>query len=428
MIDNAYTEAVEYLYNSTPQFQLIGAAAYKPGLDTAYALDRAFGEPHKQFKTIHIAGTNGKGSTAHTIAAALQLSGYKVGLYTSPHLADFRERIRVNGEKISHEGVVDFVKRYKEMNAECSPSFFELTTIMAFDWFASNGVDVAVIETGLGGRLDTTNIITPELSVITNISFDHTAQLGNTLEAIASEKAGIIKPGVPVVIGEASGSVADIFRSKALSEGSPIVFVEDTCQWQGAEANVDCNVYHGTRWGDITGALSGECQLKNAQTIMAALELLPGLGFKRINSAAVSGAFANVCRLTGLMGRWTIVNQSPLTICDTGHNTGGWQYISDRLQALPRPLIMVIGFVSDKDVDHILEMMPRDAEYIFTQASIPRAMNANLVAENAAKYGLNGTITVGVKEAVAQASDRARATGGSVFIGGSTFVVADYLS
>lgn len=429
MMDNSYSEAVEYLYNSTPQFQLIGAAAYKPGLDTARALDRAFGSPHRLYKTIHIAGTNGKGSTAHTIAAALQLAGYKVGLYTSPHLADFRERIRVNGEKITHEGVVDFVNRYKSMDVDCNPSFFELTTIMAFDWFASQGVDVAVIETGLGGRLDTTNIITPELSVITNISFDHTAQLGNTLEAIASEKAGIIKRGVPVVIGEVTGNIADVFQLTADSVGAPIVFAESVWPWEHAEVKADCNKYYGTLWGDIVGSLSGECQVKNARTVMTALDILLKSGnFNRLTPKAISGAFADVCRLTGLMGRWMIVDHAPITICDTGHNTGGWQYISERLTTLPRPLLMVIGFVSDKDVDHILEMMPRDAEYIFTQASIPRAMDAHLVADKAACHSLNGIVVTGVKNAVAQASEKARATGGSVFIGGSTFVVADYLS
>ena len=420
-----YEEAVDYLYSRTPQFQLIGAAAYKPGLDTARCLDEAFGSPHRRYRTIHVAGTNGKGSTAHTLAAILQSAGYKVGLYTSPHLVDFRERIRVDGEMISKDGVVNFVRRYMELNPACSPSFFELTTIMAFDWFAEAGVDIAIIEAGLGGRLDTTNIITPILSVITNISFDHTAQLGNTLESIAIEKAGIIKPGIPVVVGEAEGVVARVFEERASRLGSPIVFAGDNNYWSEAITAADHNLYRSTRWGDIRGELTGECQQRNAAAVMATLECLDG--HVAVGDTDVKAGFSSVTSLTHLAGRWMKTVEKPLTVCDTGHNTGGWAYTSRRLDDMPRPLAMVIGFVSDKDVDHILEMMPSDARYYFTQASIPRAMAADVVAGKAVRFGLKGVVVPDVQDAVSRASADVRDTG-SVFIGGSTFVVADYLS
>ena len=419
-----YEEVINFLYSCTPQFQLIGAAAYKPGLDTAHCLDKAFGSPHRRYRTIHIAGTNGKGSTAHTLAAILQSAGYKVGLYTSPHLVDFRERIRVNGEMIPKAGVLDFVRRYRDIAPNCTPSFFELTTVMALDWFASENVDIAVIETGLGGRLDTTNIITPILSVITNISFDHVAQLGNTLESIAREKAGIIKPGVPVVIGEADGAVAKIFGERAAELGSSIIFACSKSYWRKSAVGHDHNTYENTRWGDIKGELTGECQQRNAATVMAALEMLGNT--VRITGRDVMTGFGQVVSMTHLMGRWMTVADNPLTVCDTGHNTGGWTYTSRRLENMPRPLAMVIGFVSDKDVDHILEMMPRDAVYYFTQASIPRAMAPELLARKAERFGLEGVVVPDVKKAVSRASCDVRDTG-SVFIGGSTFVVADYL-
>lgn len=419
-----FDQVVEYLYTCTPQFQQIGAAAYKPGLQTAVALDKAFGSPHRHFKTIHVAGTNGKGSTSHTLAAILSDAGYKVGLYTSPHLVDFRERIRVNGEMITKDGVVDFVERYKSMNLDCEPSFFELTTIMAFDWFARQGVDVAVIETGLGGRLDTTNIIGPVLSIITNISLDHVAQLGNSLLSIAREKAGIIKRSIPVVIGEAAGDVRALFEDTARVSGSQIYFAEDCEWWTRCDIGDDYNHYYATPWGDIEGALTGECQERNAATIFCALNSLSEIF--RFSAINVANGFKNVIEKTGLMGRWMRIGSNPTIICDTGHNTGGWEYTRTRLQDMRRPLAMVIGFVNDKDVDHILEMMPADAHYYFTQASIPRALSAEVLKEKASRYHLNGEIVVPVKEAVARASCDVTATG-SVFVGGSTFVVADLL-
>lgn len=417
-----YNEVIDFLYSATPQFQRIGAAAYKPGLETARRLDEAFGSPHTAYPCIHIAGTNGKGSTASTLAAILQSAGYRVGLYTSPHLVDFRERIRVDGEMISQKGVIDFVNRYREMHIDCSPSFFELTTIMAFDHFAAEKVDVAVIETGLGGRLDTTNIITPVLSIITNISLDHVAQLGNDLLSIASEKAGIMKPGVPVVIGEAEGDIASLFRSRAAESGSPITFASPASLWQSVTYNDNFNYYIRSPYGDIEGTLTGECQTRNAATVLTAIGKLAQHFI--ISDDAIKNGFKRVCDLTGLRGRWTTLSREPLTVCDTGHNTGGWAYTAKRLMTMPRPLSMVIGFVNDKDVEHILDLMPGDATYYFTQASIPRAMEAEEVKRRGEVHGLRGTAIGSVKRAVAEAREATPATG-SIFIGGSTFVVAE---
>lgn len=422
----SYDEAIEWLYSQLPMFQRVGAPAYKPGLDTAHRLDASFGHPHRRYHTIHIAGTNGKGSTAHTLAAVLQSAGYHTGLYTSPHLVDFRERIRVDGVMIPREAVIDFIERYRKMDIGCSPSFFELTMTMAFDWFAACDVDVAVIETGLGGRLDSTNIITPDLCVITNISFDHTAFLGDTLPAIASEKAGIIKSGIPVVIGEAEGEVRRVFCSKAADVGAPIVFAEDRhpissyCRSDGGW------IYEGTPFGTIIGELSGDCQPRNAATILTSLERLVSLGYK-IGDDAVCDGFGNVCRLTGLAGRWMRLSDNPLVICDTGHNTGGWEYISRQLAAMPGHKHIVIGFVSDKDVSHILDMMPKDASYYFTQASIARALPSAELAELASHHGLKGVSVTTVEEAYKKALD-ACAEGEMIFVGGSTFVVADLLA
>lgn len=421
-----YNEAIEFLYTSMPMFQRVGASAYKPGLDTVKMLDDKFGNPHLKYKTIHIAGTNGKGSTAHTLAAILQSAGYRVGLYTSPHLVDFRERIRVNGTMISHEAVVDFVNRYRAISLNCHPSFFELTMTMAFEYFAREKVDIAVIETGLGGRLDSTNIITPIMSIITNISFDHTAFLGDSLKSIAGEKAGIIKPSIPVVIGEAYGEVRDVFAQKALEQHSPIFFAQDEQRFAGVDSLDDGLLYRATQYGDIVGELMGDCQPKNAATILTALPLLEAQGLS-ITSQAVKEGFAHVTTLTGLMGRWMTLQRNPHVVCDTGHNVGGWEYISRRLHSIEGTLHMVIGFVNDKDVSHILEMMPKTAKYYITNAQIERAMPASQLAEIANQCGLIGEQYPSVEEAnnaalaAAQPSD-------TIFIGGSTFIVADLLT
>ncbi|MDE6317957.1 MAG: bifunctional folylpolyglutamate synthase/dihydrofolate synthase, partial [Muribaculaceae bacterium] len=421
-----YQETIKYLYNATPQFERIGAAAYKPGLDTSRALDNAWGNPHRRYPIIHVAGTNGKGSTCHTLAAILQSQGYRTGLYTSPHLIDFRERMRVDGKMISEEEVVDFVRRYREMNLGLSPSFFELTTIMAFDFFARRGVDIAVVETGLGGRLDTTNIVTPILSVITNISRDHMVQLGDTPAQIAIEKAGIIKPGVPVVIGNATGEgVKEVFDAKAAQEGAPIHYAADHSWFPSAEYRGDHIIYHDTIAGKIIGGLSGDCQLENTATILCAVETLRGEGLT-IDNHAIRHGFTRVMELTGLAGRWNKLCDKPLTICDTGHNEGGWRYLAPRLEKFGDSLVMVIGFVNDKDISHILDMMPKQARYIFTQAAIPRSMSAHTLAGQAEAAGLKGITIPDVSDALKEARAIAGENeNGVIFIGGSTYVVAE---
>lgn len=407
-------------------FQRMGANAYKPGLDTSITLDNVFGNPHLRFPSIHIAGTNGKGSTAHTLAAILQSAGYRVGLYTSPHLVDFRERIRVNGEMISHNAVINFVNRYQSLNLDCKPSFFELTMTMAFEHFANEKVDIAVIETGLGGRLDSTNIITPILSIITNISFDHTAFLGDTLAAIASEKAGIIKRHIPIIIGEANDETKSVFDQKASQENAPITYAEERKVFSSIERCPSGYIYNGTAYGRIIGELSGECQQKNTATILLAIEQLKLMGWEILPEAVKQG-FANVCKLTGLAGRWMKLQQSPCVVCDTGHNVGGWEYLSRQLSQVEGKLHMVIGFVNDKDISHILDMMPLNATYYFTRADIPRALPADEVKATALAKGLNGEAYATVAEAYRKALASASTTD-TIFIGGSTFVVADLLS
>lgn len=410
----SYQEAIEYLFNSAPMFQNIGAGAYKEGLDNTNLLDRHFGHPHRSYKTIHVGGTNGKGSVSHTLASVLQSAGYKVGLYTSPHLVDFRERIRVNGEMISEQRVVGFVEEMISsglMETEGGFSFFELTTALAFKYFEEAGVDIAVIEVGLGGRLDCTNIITPLLSIITNISFDHVQFLGNTLEKIAQEKAGIIKPGVPVIIGETNGEVKvrDVFALTANNLHSEISFADE--------------LYHEP----VESELKGDCQVRNTQTILTALDSLrknyPDL---KITDEAIREGFLHVCEKTGLMGRWQTISQKPLVICDTGHNVAGWEYLSRQLDRMPRPLHIIIGMVSDKDVTHVLKLMPRDAQYYFTQASVKRAMPVEQFAAIGKECGLTGNSYPDVATAYANALQNVG--NGSIFVGGSTFIVSDLLS
>lgn len=423
-----YSEAVDYLYSATPMFQKIGAAAYKPGLDTVLKLSEANGHSHRKFPTIHIAGTNGKGSTAHTLAAVLQSAGYRTGLFTSPHLIDFRERIRINGQMVSTDYVALWVENYIKADHGLQPSFFELTTVMAFDLFALNEVDVAVIETGLGGRLDSTNIITPVLSVITNISKDHVAQLGDSLTSIATEKAGIIKPGVDVVLGEGErADVREVFVRTAADKNSELIVASDNpLEWKASDSG---NLYPHTPFGPITGELSGECQARNANTIVHALQALRKRDFMFTDKDVAQG-FANVTGLTGLMGRWTVISDTPLTVTDTGHNEGGWRYLAPRLLQSGRKLHMVIGFVNDKDVDAILELMPRNAHYYFTRASVPRAMDPARLQQLARKVGLKGEVYENVGVAVEQARRRAEKENDNslIFIGGSTFIVADALA
>lgn len=425
-----YREAIDFLFESTPMFQNIGAHAYKPGLHTVTALSAAFGNPHRRLRTIHVAGTNGKGSTSSLIAASLTAAGYRTGLYTSPHLLDFRERIRIDGEMISEEEVCGFISKYHDMECGLAPSFFELTTVMAFDHFARHEVDVAVIEVGLGGRLDSTNIITPELSIITNISKDHTALLGDTLPEIAAEKAGIIKTGIPVIIGEAEGEVRRVFADTAAAHDSSITFAQDNLPYASAEAMSDVIRYTATPFGDIDCALTGTCQPHNAATALLALQYLQHHGFDRLTAESISRGFRDVNTLSGLMGRWMTVSTAPHVICDTGHNAGGWQYLSRQL-ANPAfgHLHMVIGFVNDKDISTILSMMPRQATYYFTSASVRRALPAHDLQQIAATHHLQGTAYPTVAEAYTAALQATRTQSeATIFVGGSTFIVADLLT
>ncbi len=421
-----YKEAIDFLYNQLPMYQRVGAPAYKPGLDTCINLARAFDNPQDGFKSVHIGGTNGKGSTAHTLAAIMQSAGYKVGLYTSPHLIDFRERIRVNGEMIPEDAVTDFVERFLSMHLDCSPSFFELTMIMAFEYFAKEKVDIAMIEVGLGGRLDSTNIITPELCVITNISFDHMQFLGNTLPAIAGEKAGIIKNGIPVVIGEASGDVKKVFEHCVEEVHAPIVFADESPLFSSYKIAADGIYYKGTSVGDFKGVLTGEYQLKNTATILCAVEQLRALHWN-ISDDAVKNGFAHVDSLTGLAGRWMKISDAPLTVCDTGHNEGGWKYLSHQINRSCGVKHLVIGFVSDKDVSHIMKLMPKDAKYYFTRPSIGRGMDENHLAATAKKEDLRGEVFSDVKSAY-EAAKASASKDDFIYVGGSTFVVADFLS
>lgn len=423
-----YNQTLDFLYNQLAMYQRVGASAYKPGLGTALELDEAFGKPSGKFRSIHIAGTNGKGSTAHTLAAILQASGYKTGLYTSPHLTDFRERIRINGEKIDKESVVDFTERYLAMNPEIRPSFFELTMTMAFEHFANNNVDIAVIETGLGGRLDSTNIINPLLSVITNISYDHMAMLGNTLPEIASEKAGIIKDGIPVIVGEAEGDVKRVFDKKATETRSRIRFADKEKLFDKYTFTADGVLYENTKYGTIKGELTGECQPKNSATILVAVDELRKSGFS-IPDEAVAKGFANVCEMTGLMGRWMKLSDDPLTICDTGHNTGGWKYISDQLNNMDGHKRIVAGFANDKDISGILKMISNidDMTFYASQASIPRALKSDELIIKADAAGIKAIDGGSVERAYSLAAKDCK-PGDILFIGGSNFVISDLLN
>lgn len=407
-----YQETINYLYSAAPLFQNIGAGAYKEGLSTTKTLDAYFGHPHTTFQTIHVGGTNGKGSTSHSIAAVLQSAGYKVGLFTSPHLVDFRERIRVNGEMVEEEYVVQFVETHRHFFEPLYPSFFELTTAMAFRYFADQGVDIAVIEVGLGGRLDCTNIIRPLLSVITNISFDHTQFLGATLKEIATEKAGIIKPGIPIVVGEHGAESDLVFKEVAIQQNAPLYFAEDT----------DICVEN------IFFQLKGDCQKKNLCTICTALSILQEQ--LNISSEHIREGLAHVCDLTHLMGRWQTLSTAPLTICDTGHNIGGWRYLAKRLQQFideGKQVHIVFGMVNDKDITHVVALLPKNARYYFTQASVNRALPAEKLMHVATNFNLKGATFASVT-AAHQAAINNASPEDVIFIGGSTFVVADLLT
>lgn len=407
-----YQDTITYLFNSAPLFQQIGAGAYKEGLGNTHALDAHFGHPHQAYRTIHVAGTNGKGSCSHTLASVLQEAGYRVGLYTSPHLVDFRERIRVNGTPITRQYVIDFVARERVFFEPLHPSFFELATSMAFCYFRDEQVDVAIIEVGLGGRLDCTNIIRPDLCLITNISFDHTQFLGHTLAAIAHEKAGIMKPGVPVVVGETTPETLPVFRTEAEQVGAPLYLAEEN----------DREDYPGLEY-----ELKGLYQQKNQRTLVTALPLLKEAGY-HIDGQIVRQGFAHVVENTGLMGRWQQLASHPTLLCDTGHNVGGISYIVRQLrQQQYRQLRIVIGMVNDKDVSGVIALLPREAVYYFTQAGVKRALEATALQRLGAESGLRGEAYPTVAEAVA-AAQKESLPEDFIFVGGSNFIVADLLT
>ena len=423
-----YSEALQYLYSSAPAFHLVGAAAYKPGLQNVEALMAHLGNPHTQFRSIHVAGTNGKGSTSHLIAAVLQSAGYKVGLFTSPHLVDFRERIRINGQMIPEEDVIRFIESFQRLTInDQQPSFFEITTALAFDYFAREKVDIAVIEVGLGGRLDSTNIITPLLSVITNIGFDHTEFLGNTLAKIAAEKAGIIKPNIPCVIGETDPETMPVFLETARQNNILGNGLETTnCRIWFAD---QCGYLHKCRLRDVPECqLHGGYQDKNQQTAYVALQVLRNYCGMTLPTKCVANGFAKVCTITGLRGRWEILCDKPLTICDTGHNSHGLKYVFDQLRKLQitnpqSQLHIIFGMVSDKDIDEVMKLLPQDAHYYFTQAKTHRAIPSSELASMFGKGEYFSDVPSAIKQAQKNATDK-----DIIFIGGSNYVVGEALT
>lgn len=423
-----YQETLNYLYNSTPVFEHVGAVAYKEGLQNTLALDKHFNHPHTNFKTIHIAGTNGKGSCSHSLASILQEAGYKVGLYTSPHLVDFRERIRVNGQCISKERVVKFVEDERKFFEPLHPSFFELTTALAFKYFDEQKVDIAIIEVGLGGRLDCTNIISPILSIITNISFDHTQFLGDTLAKIAAEKAGIIKKGVPVIIGEANEETSPVFQSKANGVNSDIVFAEDNAIVTSSSPMADGGRrYNLSNNSTLIGELSGDYQERNMNTILCACNILKQMNIIK-NDDVIAKGLTNICKNTGLLGRWQTIQNNPTVVCDTGHNVGGWNYLAPQIKRQQcNQLRIVFGMVDDKDINSVMYLLPKNAIYYWTQAESKRAIKAERVAEIAIKHDLRGEIFDNVEVAYTKALQDSNKDD-FVFVGGSSYIVADLLT
>lgn len=427
-----YTQTLEFLFQSLPAFESQGATGYKPGLERITAFCRHIGNPQRNFFSIHVAGTNGKGSVAHIIASVLQQAGYRTGLFTSPHLKDFRERIRVDGEMIPKQKVVNFVDKRRDKMVELELSFFEMTAAMAFDYFAQSDVEVAVIETGLGGRLDATNIITPILSVITNVGMDHTALLGDTLPKIAAEKAGIIKKSIPVIVGEADPRYDGVFEQTAAANKSRVIYAERefACEERTAGEGRQRFRLRRTRDAhsfDVELDLQGSYQSRNIVTASAAVDFLHEETPLTISRRAYLEGMRCAAANTALAGRWQTLATAPLTICDTGHNAHGIAYVAEQLRATPhRALYCVMGFVRDKDLAHILPLLPRDAHYIFTQAHSERALPAGELTAKAAIYGLKGETVDEVTAAVARARELA-APEDLIFIGGSTYVVAEAL-
>lgn len=433
-----YKSTLDYLYSQLPMFSRTGAAAMTKDLTNTWALCKLLDNPQEKFKSVHVGGTNGKGSTSHMLAAILQTAGYKTGLYTSPHLRDFRERIRINGQMISEQSVVDFVARYKNDFEELQVSFFEMTVGLAFDIFAYEQVDIAIIEVGLGGRLDSTNVINPLLSVITNIGWDHMNLLGNTLPLIAGEKAGIIKADVPVIIGEYQREVADVFTNKAYHEKTKLTFA--SAEWElkvegerqkakGESGNLlNVTISHTNqrfpRVLDLLMDLTGTYQQKNVKTVLSAVEELRLQGFV-ITDEHVKTALKQVSTLTGLNGRWQVIGQDPLTICDTGHNPDGIAEVLKNIAATPyKNLHFVLGMVNDKDITKVLQILPVDATYYFCKPDIPRGLSEEELKNQAGNFDLTGDAYPSVMSALI-AARYAADQDDLIFIGGSTFVVAE---
>lgn len=425
-----WRETLDYLYSALPMYQRIGSAAYKADLTNTHAICGLLNNPQHSFRSIHIAGTNGKGSTSHALAAIFSEAGYKTGLYTSPHLHDFRERIRINGHMISRQAVIHFTEKYKNDFGKIKPSFFEMTVGLAFDYFRQQKVDIAIIETGLGGRLDSTNVITPEFSLITNIGWDHMNLLGDTLKKIAEEKAGIIKPKVPVIISETDRDTKAVFIQKAKQTGSTIHFADQVIKVKSVRSvglkglQMDIVQKSKLRFSKLQLDLAGLYQVHNIKGILLGVDRARECGYK-ISDAVVRKALRNVTSLTGLRGRWQVLLRKPLTICDAGHNTHGLKEVIRQLKNTPHQnLHIVIGMVNDKEIDPILKLLPRKASYYFCQAAIPRALDAKLLADRAAVFHLKGIVIPVVKKALAEAQKRASKRD-LVFVGGSTFVVGE---
>lgn len=432
-----YTETCNYLFYKTSNFESQGKGGYKEGLDTIKALDEHYEHPHHDFKTIHVAGTNGKGSVSHTLAAILQVCGYKVGLYTSPHLADFSERIRVNGQPIDQDYVTQFVESGKDFFEEIKATFFDITTIMAFSYFQEKDVDIAIIEVGLGGRLDSTNIITPLVSVITNISLDHTQLLGASVEQIAMEKAGIIKKGIPVVIGEAIPETRMVFDAIAQEANAPIVYAEDRHSIVKATMLNEGGMLYETDNGmRFKSELMGKFQEKNINTVAAVCQELMILGYLcdvkipenvSLIQKEMEDALMNVCELTGLQGRWQKIQDNPTIVCDTGHNIGAWEYLSKMLSEVKcNQMHIVFGMVEDKDIYGVMSLLPKNAIYYFTKGSTKRAMSEQSLQVFGAQFELAGMCYPTVSEAIEDAMKNAQKDD-FIFVGGSNYVVADFL-
>lgn len=421
-----WQRTLDYLYNQRPAFERQGAAGYKPGLDNSLALDKMYKEPHKHYRIIHIAGTNGKGSTAHMLASCLQECGYRVGLFTSPHFVDFRERIRVNGKKISRNFVIQWVNDYlkKDTPKDFNPSFFELVSTMAFDYFAWRNVNVAVIETGLGGRLDSTNIVTPEISVITNVGLEHQQFLGNTIEEITHEKAGIIKHGKPVVVGRANDAVRDVIAKEAKRLYAEVKFAQDKPEVTSA-THVDNALRLTTKsFGTIDCELTGDYQVENANAVLITLNILKRMKY-RIKTDAVYRGFARISENTSLMGRWMKLGESPTIICDSAHNPPGMETIIKQLKREQyTKLHMVVGFMADKDVISMLKLLPDNALYYFTQAQTSRSMTAEDLKALAGKVALKGDTYNHVYDAL-QAAIKAAKPKDLIYVGGSMYVLAE---